>query len=1123
METRKLSNKGLAAALAAWLSLSSGLAVAGPIVGRGANFNGGAHIHVTPAVATNWANTIGTFFNLRTSDISTLSEVLPHLGRLDLNDPAVRASVEPVTRQIQAIAEQLAPAGLVASRSNADQEQVSAALEKLEILNTVFVSHLTDHQRSKVQELTQAWRVQLSEEKRTALDVKMKGIADSLKTAVGKDTIDAGHLAAAVDVTGSDSPTHAAIPKEGQLQPATHNEILLIQVIRESDGRRGTGYDQSKEIEKLTEKYKGKVKVLNADGPMSLFQETFSVEIQASARREILADIGAIKGIEFHPLSELLSLASHRETRPISGAESFAAYKDRLEEGTMAERMRAFAELASALESATPEQIAALPEAARDALAIPLYNVAGVAINTFNMVQGSARQDIRQRLHDERGEREDGWAGLKKAAQEGLQAPAVRARFEPLRAMLVRTLGAMDRLDTPGARATIMQMLPHAEYAGLEFVASSPERRALYVRNWLNTITGSVDETLEGMRLGAARPKGWTGSYTHVEGRRQSSHLYQWKPGRFDPAEMGNELLLTLGMPGGASLVDLLLPMLEAIQGRIPEMDALNRENHIGEELRNLENRLANYAAQAKQAGRPMTPEQIEQFRRDLTEQIVSRYDESYKIDGHSVIDRLLLSLSYRPYHALIPGFDEAAYVANALRFFHDAYQRLSEPGLVKQLTDAAINFLTGVANEPVLDAWPELRAQAIATWKAVAAKAQSMGFSLNTHMDGVIDPRPQKLLGEPALLDDAGKDSTVWQIAVSPDDRYIARAAGDRSIKIWDARTKALLKTIQLDDARQLYGDLANSLGVAWTADGRLLVTTLHDSERKDKKFSYNMVRSFDLNAAKDVLTPSDAVSAKEIRDVYVLREMAEGPQGPFYATMKELRNEQSHYLGAEVRLVGADGQALSLIENSTLLDLRGKTLLTTAPGKSQPSLRLWDVSDPRRPVDATPEWLKERVAAWRGRNPQSQYGWWPTISAKLGSFQGRPAIILHDEGKLQALDPQTGATLRSVEVPGNWDVSPYLTDEGGNYLAAIVKAPGQFSGPNPERLMVWNLSTGEIIMERDATYVPQGWIYMRGQSISQLLFSRNGKHLIAAGRQSVQIYDLPTQNSLPMIAPVN
>ncbi|MCR4297076.1 MAG: hypothetical protein NUW21_16210, partial [Elusimicrobia bacterium] len=319
------------------------------------------------------------------------------------------------------------------------------------------------------------------------------------------------------------------------------------------------------------------------------------------------------------------------------------------------------------------------------------------------------------------------------------------------------------------------------------------------------------------------------------------------------------------------------------------------------------------------------------------------------------------------------------------------------------------------------------------------------------------------------------------------------------------------LVKTIQLDDARQLYGDLANSLGVAWAADGRLLVTTLHDGERDGEKFSYNLVRSFDLSGDRDVLTPADAVSATEVRDVYVLREMTQASRGPLYATTKELRNEQQHYLGAEVRLIGADGVALSTIENATLLSLRGDVVLTAAPGKSQPSLRLWDLFDPRRPLDVTPEWLKERAAAWRARNPQSKYGWWPTISAKLGTFQGRPAIIFHDEGKLQLLDLQTGAVLRSLEVPNGWDVAPYLADEKGGYMAAVVKAPGQFSGPNPERLMIWKLSTGELVMELDATYVPQGWIYSRGQSIGQLLFSRDGRRLIAAGRQSVQIFDLP------------
>ncbi|MCR4294169.1 MAG: hypothetical protein NUW21_01440, partial [Elusimicrobia bacterium] len=286
---------------------------------------------------------------------------------------------------------------------------------------------------------------------------------------------------------------------------APESEIVLIRTLPAEDGRRGTGRDQSTQLEALVQRSEGKIKSLERDGPFSLFQETFAVEIKTSARAEVLAELGAIEGIEFHSLSDLLSVASHQEPRPLPDAERLAAYAGRLDKGSLAERLDAFAELASALESATPERVAALPVEARDAVAVELYDLAAVAVNTFNLVQGAARQDLRKRLHEERAEREDGWAGLEKAAQEGLKDPAIRARFEPLRTMLVRVIGAMDKLSTPGARALVMQMLPHAEHAGLEYVAARPERRALYIGEWLGTITGAVDETLEGMRLGAAR------------------------------------------------------------------------------------------------------------------------------------------------------------------------------------------------------------------------------------------------------------------------------------------------------------------------------------------------------------------------------------------------------------------------------------------------------------------------------------------------------------------------------------------------------------------------------------------------------------------------------------------
>ncbi len=893
---------------------------------------------------------------------------------------------------------------------------------------------------------------------------------------------------------------------------APETEIFLIRALPGA----GTGRDQGQALEALIERSEGRVKSLDQDGPSFLFQQDFAVEVRSDAREEILSELAAIGGLEYLSLPELLDLAERREARPLPDAEALAAYAARLEQGSLADRMTAFAELASALESATEDEIAALPEEAVNALLIPLYNLAGVSINAFNRIQGAARQGIRGRLHDEGFHETAGWAALEQAAQDGLRDPELRARFMPLRTMLLRMLGAMDRLGTPASRRWLTEMLPHADYAGLEFVAADASRRERYVREWLGAVSRSVEETLEGMRQGAERGEGWHGSqnsggYTHVDGRRQSTYMYFWTPGRLDPGDMNHDLLLTLGMPGGAAVADLLSRTLEAVESRILEMDSLNRENRIGQELERVESSLAAMVESYEEAGRPLAPEQIEKFRGDLTRQVLDDYEEHHRVDGHVVVDKLLRSLSYRPWHALIPGFDETVFVSNALRFLTEAAERTTSPGLVRQLAEAAVQFLADLAAAPLLEARADLRALAVSTWEAVSAKARALDIVLTTRMDGVITPRPQILTGEPVSLEGSEGGSQVWQLAVRPDGRFIARADGDRVIKIWNARTHALVKTIELKDARQLYGDLANWVGVSWADDGFLLVTTLHDHEDGEDKYSYNLMRSFDPDGPKAELGPEDAVTTSRFRGHYVLRENSVGPGGPFYASTKNLRNDQGHYLGAEVHLIRGDGDSYALIENAVVKDLRGQTLLTAAPGRSQSELRLWDVSDPSEPADRTPEWLTERIAAWRERNPPSEYGWRPDISAKLGVVAGRPALLIHDEGRLEALDLETGETLSSLEVPNGWNVPRYLTDDDGRTLAAVVSAPGEFSGPNPERLMVWDLASGEIVMERDATYVPQGMIYARGRAVQELLFSPDGRRLFAATRTGVQAFALP------------
>ena len=904
----------------------------------------------------------------------------------------------------------------------------------------------------------------------------------------------------------ADSPSLSPVDQVASRLRGT--EIIIIQTVPGPNGR-GPRIDDK--LEALMKRHEGQVRGLERDGPAQIFADTFAIEVSAAAMEQVLAELQLIAGADTKRLSQLLALGSRRVAPEAPTAETLAGYAARIKEGSLSSRWTAFAELSSILEAASPAQLAALPRETRDALVIPLYGIAGDAVNAFNLVQGAARTDLRKAMHDARADDKEGWASLEKGAQEGLKHPGISSRFEPLRAHLTRAIATLDRLDTPGARGALLQILPHADYAGLQ-LASRSDTAAGYVDAWLDRLVGAIDETRRGLEAPApaeGEKTDWHGSnrsggYTHVGGRRQSSHLYQWRPYRFDPADAKNELLLLLGIPSaGVNLVEPLLSLLDFFQLEWPEMQELHKRKTLSREYAQAERNLEYYKKQAEQEGRPYTAEQVESIREQLRAQADERFNQHDQLDGHSVIDNLLLSFGFRQFYTgSVPGFDEAAYVANVLSFISGATNRINDVSIVKQLADGAISFLTDIANAPVLDARPELRTQAITAWRALSEKAASLGIILNTKLDGVIDPRPELRLVEPLALEGEGGD--VWQVAASPDGRFIAQANGDRRIRVWDARTRALLKTIQLDDARQLYGDLANSLGVSWQGD-QLLVTSLHDTE--GRKSSFNLIRSFDLSSDKAVLTGADALTTAQVDDVYVLRENSNG----VYASPKELRNEQSHYLGAEIRLINTNGQALHTIPNSVLLDLQEGRLLASAPGKSTPELKIFDLANPNQPQDVTPEWLKSLVAAWRTRNPQSEYGWWPTLSAKLGAYQGRPALLMADQGRLNIHDLATGALLRSLVVPSGWRITPYLTNAGGTVLAAIVTANGQFSGPNPERVVMWDLSTGELVMDHDATYVPTGWLYTRGQSIAQLEFSADGRSLIAAGRTGTLVFELP------------
>ncbi|HVE12908.1 MAG TPA: hypothetical protein VNI01_05905 [Elusimicrobiota bacterium] len=897
----------------------------------------------------------------------------------------------------------------------------------------------------------------------------------------------------------SGTPAPSVLPSPGT--------DLLLAIVLPDPGDRLAGRDAEKTVQALAESRPSEVRLLSADGPRSLFgARSFALEVALPARDEVLRDLRAIDRLDAHPLSHLLDAASAGPAADLPGPEALSALSSRMSAGPMPERLRAFSELAAALETMGPERIARLPEESRNAALSALYDLSAVSVEALNFVRGDMRQALREREHAAHGDDVPwDWVAVEKASHRALQEPAARARIEPLRGLLAKTIEAMDRLDTPAAREQVLHLLPHAEYAGFELIASRPELKRKYVRAWLGIVANSVTETIAGLRAGPNRSEDWTGSqrsrgYEHLDDRRNSMHLYEWKPGRFNPGELPHELLLLLGLPdAGFPLARMVVAALDAVQHRIPEIDALNRESRIGHDLAQQEAYLAHSAEESAKAGRPIPPETLESFRRQAREQIERTYEESSKVEGHTTVDALLQALHYDPYLAFVPGFDEAAYVASVLGLFSDALAELREPGLLKQLIDSAVSFLLRISSSPFLDE-PRLRAQAVSLWRRVASVAARDRFALRTRLDGVIDPRPQLRPSEPVSLSgdvDARSGWAVWQVAESPDGRYIARAAADRTVLVWEAATGRLVKTIRLEDARQYYGDAANSLGAAWTPEGKLLVSTLHEG-------GFNKVRTFDVAAPQETLGPGDASSDVTVPEVYVLRHMPVGPAGQFLAATvdRHVKNAYgySDYAGSDIRIFGMDAGALAQIANSSLLDASAGLLLAGPPRGSAPQLALWDVSQPSSPRDATPDWLRAWTAAWRERNrPTGRHGWWPRLEARLGVFAGRPALLVQDEDSLEVLDLDTGRRLRSLEIPNRWTAALYATDASGRYAAAVTAAPGNFQGPGPERLMVWNLATGEIVMERES------------DDLSALSFTRDGRRLIAAAKGRVQVFELP------------